>query len=162
MSRLQVENPPVCGFREPDLYVSLYFKQHRAAYCGLLDRVRAKGGWEAWLDFSLTGVRDTAEQAATAARRILTVFEENRRKIEALGRWAASVLGVFEHLPRKPRVSKPAAAESIEISAPTVAKSLEHMQQSGILREITGRQRHRLFVYEAYLPILSEGTEAIR
>ena len=48
------------------------------------------------------------------------------------------------------------------LSAPTVAKSLEHMQQLGMLREITGRQRHRLFVYDAYLAILSEGTEPIR
>jgi Fic family protein len=148
--------------REPILYLSLYFKQHRSAYYDLLDRVRAKGDWETWLDFFLTGVRDTAEQAATAARRILAVFEEHRRKIEALGRPAASVLRVFEHMQRNPIVSIPAVAKSIGLSAPTVAKSLEHMQQLGMLREITGRQRHRLFVYDAYLAILSEGTEPIR
>ena len=50
--------------REPILYLSLYFKQHRPAYYDLLDRVRAKGDWETWLAFFLTGVRDTAEQAA--------------------------------------------------------------------------------------------------
>jgi len=148
--------------REPILYLSLYFKQHRSAYYDLLDRVRAKGDWETWLEFFLTGVRDTAEQAATAARRILAVFEEHRRKIETLGRPAASVLRVFEHMQRNPIVSIPAAAESIGISAPTVAKSLEHMRHLGLLREITGRQRHRLFVYDAYLAILSEGTEPIR
>src|SRR5512140_817653 len=81
--------------REPILYLSLYFKQHRPAYYDLLDRVRTKGDWETWLEFFLTGVRDTAEQAATAARRILAVFEDHRRKIEALGRPAASVLRVF-------------------------------------------------------------------
>src|ERR1022692_2990242 len=148
--------------REPILYLSLYFKQHRSVYYDLLDRVRTKGDWETWLDFFLTGVRDTAEQAAAAARRILTVFEEHRRKIEALGRPAASVLRVFEHMQRNPIVSIPAVAKSIGLSAPTVAKSLEHMQQLGMLREITGRQRHRLFVYDAYLAILSEGTEPIR
>jgi Fic family protein len=148
--------------REPILYLSLYFKQHRSEYYDLLDRVRAKGDWETWLEFFLTGVRDTAEQAATAARRILAVFEEHRRKIEGLGRPAASVLRVFEHMQRNPIVSIPAAAKSIGISAPTVAKSLEHMRHLGLLREITGRQRHRLFVYDAYLAILSEGTEPIR
>ena len=147
--------------REPILYLSLYFKQHRPAYYDLLDRVRAKGEWETWLDFFLTGVRDTAEQAATAARGILAVFEDHRRKIEALGRPAASVLRVFEHMQRNPIVSIPAAAQTIGISAPTVAKSLEHMQRLGMLREITGRQRRRLFVYDAYLAILSEGTEPI-
>jgi Fic family protein len=148
--------------REPILYLSLYFKQHRSAYYDLLDRVRAKGDWETWLEFFLTGVGDTAEQAAAAARRIVAVFEEHRHKIEALGRPAASALRVFEHLQRNPILSIPATARSIGISAPTVAKSLEHMRHLGMLREITGRQRHRLFVYDAYLAILNEGTEPIR
>jgi Fic family protein len=148
--------------REPILYLSLYFKTHRTAYYDLLDRVRAKGDWEAWLDFFLTGIKDTAEQAASAARRIVVLLEDDRRRIEALGRPAASVLRVFQHMQRNPIVSIPATAQKIGISAPTVAKSLEHMRQLGILREITGRERHRLFVYEPYLAILNEGTEPIR
>jgi Fic family protein len=148
--------------REPILYLSLYFKQHRAAYYDLLDRVRAKGDWEAWLDFFLTGVRDTSEQAATAARRILSVFEDHRRRIETLGRPAASVLRVFEYMQRSPIASIPSTAKAIGISGPTVAKSMQHMRELGMLREITGRQRRRLFVYDAYLAILSEGTEPLR
>jgi Fic family protein len=148
--------------REPILYLSLYFKTHRTAYYDLLDRVRAKGDWEAWLDFFLTGVKDTADQAGSAARRIVALFEDDQRRIEALGRPAASVLRVFQHMQRNPIVSIPATAQKIGISAPTVAKSLEHMRQLGILREITGRERHRLFVYEPYLAILNEGTEPIR
>ena len=148
--------------REPILYLSLYFKQHRTTYYDLLDRVRSKGDWETWLDFFLTGVRDTAEQAATAAQRILAVFEKDRRRIEALGRPSASALRVFEHLQRNPITSIPSAAGKIGISAPTVAKSLEHLRRLEILREKTGRQRHRLFVYDAYLAILNEGTEPIR
>ncbi|HSB13626.1 MAG TPA: Fic family protein [Bryobacteraceae bacterium] len=148
--------------REPILYLSLYFKQHRPVYYDLLDRVRTHGDWETWLDFFLTGVRDTAEQAAAAARRILALFEDHRRRIETLGRPAASVLRVFEHIQRNPILSIPSAAEKIGMSAPTVAKSLEHMRRLGILREITGRRRHRLFAYDTYLAILSEGTEPIR
>lgn len=148
--------------REPILYLSLYFKQHRPTYYDLLDRVRVKGDWEAWLEFFLTGVRDTAEQAGAAARRILAVFEEHRREIDGLGRPAASVLRVFEHLQRNPIISIPTAAAGVGLSAPTVAKSLEHLRQLGVLREITGRQRHRLFVYDAYLAILNEGTEPLR
>lgn len=148
--------------REPILYLSLYFKQHRPVYYELLDRVRTKGDWEAWLEFFLTGVRDTAEQAASAARRILAIFEEHRRGIEELGRPAASVLRVFEHVQRNPIISIPGTAAAIGLSAPTVAKSLEHLRQMGILREITGRQRDRLFVYDAYISILNEGTEPLR
>ena len=148
--------------REPILYLSLYFKGHRTAYYDLLDRVRVKGDWEVWLEFFLTGVKETADQAASAARRIVAMFEEDQRRIEGLGRPAASVLRVFQHMQRNPIVSIPATAQKIGISAPTVAKSLEHMRHLGILREITGRERHRLFVYEPYLAILNEGTEPIR
>jgi Fic family protein len=148
--------------REPILYLSLYFKANRAAYYELLDRVRTRGDWEAWLDFFLIGVRETADQAANAARRIIALFEEDQRQVESLGRPAASVLRVFQHMQRNPIVAIPTTAKKIGISAPTVAKSLAHMSNLGILHEVTGRERHRLFVYDKYLAILNEGTEPIR
>jgi Fic family protein len=149
------------ALREPILYLSLYFKQRRAMYYDLLDRVRTKVDWEGWLEFFLTGVRNAAEQAAAAARRSLALFEEHRRKIDSLGRPAASAVRVFEYMQRNPISSIPKTAKSIGLSDPTVAKSFQHMRGLGILRETTGRQRHRLFVYSAYLAILSEGTEPL-
>ena len=150
------------ALREPILYLSLYFKTNRTAYYELLDRVRTKGDWEAWLDFFLIGVRDTAEQAANATREILDLFNQDRKKIETLGRPAASVLRVFQHMQRIPILAIPSAARRIGISTPTVAKSLGHMIDLGILEEITGRERRRLFVYRRYLEILNEGTEPLR
>lgn len=90
------------------------------------------------------------------------MFEDHRRNIVTLGRPAASVLRVFEYMQRNPVPSIPAAAEKIGIPAPTVAKSLEHMRHVSIRCEITGHQRHRLFVYDAYLAILNEGTEPLQ
>jgi Fic family protein len=150
------------ALREPILYLSLYFKTNRAAYYELLDRVCAKGDWEAWIDFFLIGVRDTAEQAAAAAREILDLFNQDQKKIETLGRPAASVLRVFQHMQRNPIVAIPSTAKRIGISAPTVAKSLGHMMDLGILQETTGRERHRIFIYKRYLDILNEGTEPLR
>jgi Fic family protein len=147
---------------EPILYLSLYFKTHRAAYYDLLDRVRTKGDWESWLHFFLTGVKETANEAANAARRMMKLFGEHRKWIEGLGRPAASVLLVYRQLQNTPILSIVNAAQKIGISAPTVAKSLEHLRQLGIVREMTGKQRHRMFVYEPYLAILNEGTEPIR
>ncbi len=147
---------------EPILYLSLYFKQHRAAYYSLLDRVRTHGDWEAWLDFFLVGVRDTANEAAGAARRMMALFADHRGKIETLGRPAASALLVYRYMQKTPILSIVHAAPKIGVSAPTAAKSLEHLRQLGIVREMTGKQRHRLFVYEPYLAILNEGTEPIR
>ena len=148
--------------REPILYLSLYFKRHRAAYYDLLDRVRRDGDWEAWLHFFLTGVKETANEAADAARRMMALFGQHRAQIETLGRPAASMLLVYRHMQQTPIISIVNAAPKIGLSAPTVAKSLEHLRQLGIVREMTGRQRHRMFVYEPYLTILNEGTEPIR
>jgi Fic family protein len=146
--------------RAPILYLSLYFKRHRAAYYELLDRVRARGDWEAWLDFFLRGVKETSDEAAEAARRIAALFDEHRRRIEGLGRPAASALRVFEMLQRNPILSIPVLAQQSGLSGPTVAKSLEHLGRIGIVREITGRERHRLFVYDRYLELLNEGMGA--
>ena len=147
--------------KEPILYLSLYFKKHRAAYYELLDRVRTKGDWESWLHFFLSGVKETANEAADAARRMMTLFSEHRKRIETLGRPAASALLVYRHLQQTPLLSIVNAAPKIGISAPTLAKSLEHLRGLGIVREMTGKQRHRMFVYAPYLAILNEGTEPI-
>ncbi len=147
------------ALHEPILYLSLFFKTNRQAYYELLDRVRVKGDWEAWLDFFLTGVKTTADEAVSAARRIEALLEADRRKIESLGRSAASVLRVFQHAQRNPILSIGGTAEKIGVSFPTVASAVEHMQRLGLLREITGKRRKRLFVYEPYLAILNEGTE---
>ena len=148
------------ALREPILYLSLYFKAHRREYYELLDRVRTDGEWETWVEFFLTGVRDTANQAAQTARQILDLIAADRREIERLGRPAASILRVHHLIQASPIISIPSAARKLSISAPTVAKSVEHMRQIGILREVTGKQRHRLYAYRRYLDILNQGTEA--
>ena len=147
------------AIREPILYLSLYFKMNRARYYNLLDRVRAHGDWETWIEFFLTGVKETAQQAADTSREILALIEGDRHKIEALGRPASSVLRVHQHLQRKPIVTIPTTAEQLSLSAPTVAKALQHMVKLGLVRETTGKQRHRLFKYHRYLDILNWGTE---
>jgi Fic family protein len=147
--------------REPILYLSLYLKKNRSAYYELLDRVRAKGEWEIWLEFFLTGIKETAEQASDAARRIAALFEGDQKKIESLGRPAGSTLRVFQNLQRSPIGAIPSTARKIGISAPTVGKSFDHLMRLGIVRETTGRERHRLFVYQRYLAILNEGTEPL-
>ena len=152
----------VGALREPILYLSLYFKSNRQRYYDLLQRVREAGDWETWLEFFLIGVKETSDQAAATARQILALFDSDRRKIEELGRPAASVLHVHHFMQRSPIISIPATAEKLSLSAPTVTKSLEHMIKLGMVRETTGKQRRRLFVYDPYLAILNEGTEPIR
>lgn len=125
-------------------------------------RVRETGDWEAWLEFFLRGIKETSEQAVSAARRILSLLDTDRRRIRDLGRPAASALRVFQHAQTHPILSIPSTAEKVGISFPTTSAAIEHLQRLGILREITGQQRGRIFVYESYVAILSEGTEPLR
>ena len=150
------------ALREPILYLSLFFKTHRQTYYDLLTRVREKGDWEAWIEFFLSGVKDTSEQAVGAARQIITLHDCDRKKVEALGRPAATALRVFQHAQTNPILSIPMTAQKIGVSFPTVTSAVNHLQNLGVLREITGKRRRRLFVYDAYLKILNEGTEPLR
>ena len=147
--------------REPLLFLSLYFKTHRQTYYDLLQHVREAGDWETWLEFFLLGVRDTSEQAAHTARRILSLFADDRKKIEGLGRSASSALRVHQLLQSEALVTVPAAALRLTLTQPTVNKALDQLVSLGLVREITGRSRSRVFAYQGYLAILSEGTEPL-
>lgn len=148
--------------KEPLLYLSLFFKLHRQEYYDLLQKVRTDGDWESWLSFFLTGVHYTAEQAVKTARSIIKLFEKDKKRIESLGRKGNSALRIHQLLQKHPVVSIQKAEKLTKISYPTVSASMGHMQSLGIVREITGRERHRLFVYDAYVNILSEGTEPLK
>ncbi len=147
---------------EPLLYLSLYLKTNREAYYDLLQRMRDTGDWEEWLRFFLEGVRETAEAGARTTRAILELFADDRARVETLGRGAASALRVFGHLQSRPLLSIVRSADELQLAPPTVATALQHLQALGIARELTGRPRHRLFVYGRYLDILNEGVEPIR
>lgn len=147
------------ALKEPTLYLSIYFKENRKTYYELLQKVREDGDWESWVEFFLQGVRDTANQASNTAQRILSLLEQDRVRVESIGRSAANALRVHQYLQTSPLVSIRAAAESIGLTPPTVSKAVDSMIDLEILREVTGRRRDRVFVYHRYLQILSEGTE---
>ncbi len=147
------------ALREPMLYLSLYFKVHRDEYYSRLQDVRANGDWEGWLAFFLKGVLDTAHQAVSAAESILALFEKDRRRIDSLGRTASSILRVHEILQKKPLISVSSIVKQVALSGPTVNTAVSQLEKMGIVREITGRERYRLFIYDKYLEILDEGTK---
>ena len=146
--------------REPLLYLSLHLKENRSAYYELLDRVRREGDWEAWLSFFLEGVRRVAEGAATTAERLAEMFRTDRAQVEASGRRAGSALRVHEVLKERPIQSMTSASEATGLSFPAVSSAMDLLVDLGIARELTGKRRNRLFAYDRYLAILSEGTEA--
>src|SRR6266545_8249355 len=146
--------------REPLLYLSLYLKQNRPTYYELLDRVRRDGDWEAWLAFFLEGVRQVAEGAISTAERLGELFRTDRSRVEAAGRRAGSALRVHEVLKSRPIQSMPRIRDATGLSFPAVSSAVGLLVELGIARELTGKRRNRLFVYDRYLAILNVGTEA--
>ncbi len=147
---------------EPVLYLSLYLKTHRSTYYDLLQQVRERGAWEVWLEFFLNGVAEAAEQAIDTAARVMDLFEKDREKIGNLGRVSSSVLRVHEYLQRHIYTNITVASDQLGLSWPTVKKSMEHLIELGIVTELSGRKRGRLYYYPQYMKILSEGTEPIK
>lgn len=147
--------------RKPLLYLSLYLKTHRTDYYRLLQEVREHGAWEAWLEFFLTGVADTANQAFDAATRIVELFKEDRERITAESERAGSALRVHELLQQNPYVTANQLVERTGLTAPTVNAALADLERLGVVEEVTGRRRGRVFGYRRYLAILSEGTDPL-
>ncbi|MBN1836297.1 MAG: Fic family protein [Spirochaetales bacterium] len=146
--------------REPLLYLSLYLRQNRSRYYELLDRVRHTGDWEQWLSFFLQGVFETAESAVSTAGRLAKMFSADRATAQHGGRRAGSALRVHEALKARPLLSLAQVCRATGLSFPAASSGMGLLTDLGIARELTGRRRNRLFVYDQYLSILNEGIEA--
>lgn len=148
------------ALRDPLLYLSLYLKQHRSTYYDLLNHVRRTGDWEEWLGFFLEGVRTTAEGAVEASRRLSGMFTSDRATIEERGgRRAGSALRVHDALKEHPIQSLPKVCGRTGLSFPAASSAMKLLVEYGIAREITGKPRGQLFVYDRYLAELNAGAE---
>lgn len=148
--------------RDPFLYLSLYLKQNRDSYYELLDRVRREGDWEAWLEFFLAGMKQVAEGAVSTAEQLTTMFREDGARVRETGRRAGSALRTHEALKERPILSLARACEATGLSFPAASSAMALLIELRIARELTGRRRDRLFVYDRYLAVLNEGTEGSR
>lgn len=100
-------------------------------------------------------------QATVAAREILTLIQEDRTRISELGRGAGSALQIHQYLEKKPLAVIPEIVKALGLTTPTVTAALQNLERVEIVREITGKQRGRVFVYDAYLKIIERGTEPL-
>ncbi|AEG58175.1 Fic family protein [Sinorhizobium meliloti] len=143
--------------QQPLLYLSLYFKSRRPDYYRLLQEVREYGTWEAWLEFFLDGVAETADQAFETANRIARLFHDDRERIVRESERTGSVLQIHEIMRTSPYLTAASAAKRSGLTVPTVNAALDQLQRLGVVEEATGRRRGRVFVYRAYMDILSDG-----
>jgi len=146
---------------EPLLYLSLYLKTHRKTYYQLLNEVRDHGRWEVWLEFFLIGVKEVAEQANAAAKRISSIFEADVQKISNLKRAAMMARKVHEVMRQRPIVTIALITELCDTTVPTATNALRNLEKLGVVLEVTGKERGRIYAYTEYLEVLDEGTDPI-
>ncbi|MDQ4023987.1 MAG: Fic family protein [Actinomycetota bacterium] len=145
--------------KKPLLYPSLFFKEHRDEYIDRLQAIRDEGAWEEWLAFFLDGVAQVAAEATDRALEILALREKDRARImSSLGRRAHTGLRLFQLLFAYPVVSASLVTTFIGVSQPTASALVRDLERIGILREITGRRRNRVFAYDEYLDLFPDAT----
>ncbi len=146
---------------EPLLYLSLYFKQNRKAYYDLLQQVRLDGDWESWVAYFVDAVRETSRQAVSTANRLSEIVRKDRNTVQSMGRISGSSYRVFDLMAERPLLSIPVACYRTGLVPNTVTKVMGALRDAGIVKEITGRKRNRMFSYDCYMKVLAEGTEPL-
>lgn len=144
---------------KPILYLSLYFKAHKSQYYALLQQVRTTGDWERWLHFFLEGVFETSQQAFATAQTLLKLFKEDKQRIDTLGRQAASTQQVFEQFNQSPALSVSNLSKQTQLSAPAIYRAIERLENIGIIYEVTGKSRNKIWMYRDYIDTLSGGID---
>lgn len=138
----------------PLLYLSAYLKAYRSEYYDALMRVRLDGAWEEWLRFFLAGVTGSATEGFETAKRVRDVLAADAAIVDAkLGR-KAYARNVLDLLARYPRAAPRFVAEKLECAPATAISTLAALAEIGIIRESTGRERDRVYVYQKYLDAL--------
>lgn len=147
--------------QQPLLYLSLFLKSHRDEYYRLLDVVRTNGDWEAWITFFVEGADQTATAAVETAHRLLALFKKDESQIQVSKQKVSSAIRTFALFRERPIQSIQTVCTSSGMAFPTATKAVEVLIALGIVKEVTGNKRNRLFMYSAYIDILSEGAQPI-
>ena len=144
--------------QRPVLYLSHYLKQHRASYYDRLMAVRTEGDWEGWLRFFLTGVAEVAREAENTARRVVQLREQARQSAQKAS-LSSNAIAMLDYLFEQPITTVNAAKDRLQISYVAANKIIGDLAGVGLLSEVTGHRRNRLFRFDAYIDLFAEVTE---
>jgi Fic family protein len=142
----------------PLLYLSLAFKRHRAEYYRRLSHVRTDGDWEGWTGFFLECVQEAANDGVQAAARLFKLLTEDRLTVTKHRAATVPAIRLLDELPQHPMITLPSAVELLAVSKPTAIKAIDALVQAGVLDEVTGKRRDRVYAYQRYLSVLAEDT----
>jgi cell filamentation protein, protein adenylyltransferase len=136
--------------RRPLLYLSYFFKAHKAQYYDRLMAIRNDGDWEGWVKFFLQGVFEVSQGATDTARAILDLREMHRKAIAERIPGSTNGLRLLDYLYQQPIISVSIAEKFLNCAYVTASNLIDEFRAIGILNETTGRARNRRFCYEDY------------
>ncbi len=136
--------------RLPCLYVSAHLEQHRAAYYDALTAVRTRGDLAHWIRFFLVAINETAKKGVQTFQAIHQLRQSVAAQIQTLGKRGTNAHRVLELLYAKPTTTTAALARRLSISQPTADRTLADLRKLGIIHELTGQRRNRVFYFKDY------------
>jgi Fic family protein len=140
---------------KPALYLSDYFERNKTEYVDRLMAVRHGNHLDQWLVFFLHGVRETAQRSIGVFRSILALKEQIERQAipHFSTRKQPNAQALMRLLYQQPIVDVKHVASALKLNTNTTNSLVADFVQHGILREITGQRRNRLFAFDQYLQI---------
>ncbi len=138
---------------KPSLYLSDFFERNRASYYDALMRVRQSNDLIHWVRFFLQGMAETATKGREVFQQVLALRTEVEGKVLSLGKRAPSARAALNMLYRKPVTNATELKMALKISQPTANALLNDLTRLGVLREVTGAGRNKIYAFEAYLTL---------
>lgn len=142
--------------KRPILYLSDYLERHRNTYYRTIMEARTENKISSWIKFFLKGVILTAENGVSTFSEILAVEKKNESLAHQLGLRSSNAMKVLNELYKSPLIDANRVAQIAEISTPSAYKLIEEMQRVGLLVEVTGGKRGKIFLLQNYFQIFNK------
>ncbi len=138
--------------KKPTLYLSDFFERNKGAYYDALTLVRTNNDLEHWLKFFLVGVIETSKKSKATFEKIIDLRTQCEEKIMSLGIRAQAGKELLRSLYSKPIISVNQVKDTLKLKSHQVANALiKDFCRLGIVKEMTGHRRNRLFIFKRYL-----------
>ena len=138
---------------KPSLYLSDFFERNRASYYDALMGVRVSNDLIHWVRFFLTGMAETAAKGRDVFGQILVLRTEVEQAILSLGKRVPNARAALNLLYRKPIITAAELGQALPVSGPTAQILIKDLQKLGVLVEISGQVRGRVYAFDRYLSL---------
>ncbi len=141
--------------KEPLMYLSGYLKRHQAEYYRRLSAIRSDGDWEGWVAFFLEGVASGADDAERGIIGVASLIAADRKRLLESPKAGPISYRLFELLPMMSRFNVEHVRQRLETTFPTASAAVRLLEELGIVSELTGQKKNRIYSYQSYIALLS-------